>query len=437
VRKRVYTALGVYFICSVLLTTFYDVVIDKLETVQMAPTYFVGRILGAILWSVVGCFLIYKAGEKKVCKCKKCNHKNIVADNTESKFGNPFFSCEECGEINYNINVIEPALLPESAVVKLQDECKGRGRIASLVLMLLSCLNVFLIDKVLGIIILFLLVVFFIVFIVRENRESGNNNLNEKMERSIVRLASDEVYLSKVIAVQGLGGNSAWKKYKANPENELYTEPISEYDKNQLFLRREPIYVKKKEHMWKLFLAVGIAMFFVGGIHWIREENAIKENLPSIKEISAEYENSYYMVEGLMGPALQSDIGYYYIALDGDDVALVYIKKDEVEKYRKHIEWVYSQGVEKPEKIKVYGYSEGLTDQASDILLEVLNSSFGDIFSKEMIPELFGEYVLVAQDVSEMHADYIYEASTSFIYGCLLILLAVALLRDTKNMKME
>ena len=339
--------------------------------------------------------------------------------------------------MNYNFRIVEPALLPESELVKLRDECRGRGRVAGLVLILISCLNAFLLEKVLGIILFVSSIIIFIVFVVKENRESENSNLNEKIRRSIIRLASDETYLSQAIEVQGIGNTSAWKKYKANLENELHLEQISEYDKEQLFSQTEPIYMKKKERMWKLFLGVGIAMFFVGSVHWIREEIALKTGLVSIKEMDAEYENSYYMVEGLMGPALQSDIGYYYIALDGDDVALVYIKKDEVEKYRNHIEWVYSQNVEKPERMKVYGYSESLTDQAVDVLLEVLNLSYGDVFSKEMIPELFGEYVLVAQDVREIRADYIYEASTLFFISCLMILLAVALLRETKNKKME
>lgn len=69
-KKRVYTALGVYLICSFLLTSFYDVVINKLEAVQVSPAYLSGRILGAIIWLSVGCFLIYKANEKKYADVK-------------------------------------------------------------------------------------------------------------------------------------------------------------------------------------------------------------------------------------------------------------------------------------------------------------------------------------------------------------------------------
>ncbi len=433
-KRKVYIAIGAYYIGSFVLTTFYELVLNGVGHMQGSPAYIAGRIVGEITWLLVAGVLFYKAFAKQVCTCKKCNRKIVVGNNGEDKFGNPFFRCEECGEITYNSCILEPALLSESVLANLRNKYTGQGRVACLFLVIVVCVNIFLRESVLGIISFLLAIVLFIFLVIWENKESKAFNFDAKIRESILRLETDEAYLAQVIEVQGVARSSEWKKYKANTDATSQVELITEEERKELFADVWSIDVKKKERMWLFVLVFGVIAFVTGCVGLIRDGNALKEeNFVHVKETDAEYEKAFYDVEGLLGPAAYTETGYVYIAMDGEDVALVYIEKSDAGKYQSYVEWLQYVDAVKPDKIRVYGYSEIISEALSDVVLQVLNLSYGDIFSEDMMPELFGKYILIVQDTVDMHVEYIYEGVVAFFISGLLISLAVALFLDAKK----
>lgn len=409
--------------------------IEGVNAFRVTNAYEAGRFIGNISFLVIAVILFYLAFTKGTYRCKECKKKLKVDNNWGIKFGNPFFHCEECGHINYDSMILEPALLPKSSLENIKRKSRNENRMACVVLVLyLNFMAYLTFGGWWAVGLLVLNAVLFLVVILIENRKSNIMDFDNEIKKSLIRLQSDPEYLNEVVKRQGVGRDSAWNQQKRDTAETDSEVELCKEERAALYNDIWNVDIKKKVRMWLLVTVSGISVIVMGIICYIQNIQKFgMEDFISIKKVTSESENAYSEVEGMLGPAAYTENGDYYIAVAGENFSLIYVDKEDAEKYKIYNEWLYNEEILRPEKTTVYGYSVKINEQLSEVVEKALVATFGDNLIDNVVYELFGEYYLIVDDIDSMRGALEEKTRIMLVLGTIELAVGIAMILYAKR----
>lgn len=152
----------------------------------------------------------------KFIKCVKCK-KNAKTERVYEgmSLGNPLFHCRNCGALNYDRDIFEPALLSPEVLIK--DGKKGYNTLLLLLYMPSGLLAFFALgylteNFLLSAAIVSVPLALLTALILKKRNNVSIDEYSEAIEASIRRLESDVSYAKLIVSVQGNQPDSAWSK---------------------------------------------------------------------------------------------------------------------------------------------------------------------------------------------------------------------------------
>lgn len=276
--------------------------------------------------------------------------------------------------------------------------------------------------------------VLFLVVILIENRKSNIIDFDNEIKKSLIRLQSDPEYLNEVVKRQGVGRDSAWNQQKRDTAETDSEVELCKEERAALYNDIWNVDIKKKVRMWLLVTVSGISVIVMGIICYIQNIQKFgMEDFISIKKVTSESENAYSEVEGMLGPAAYTENGDYYIAVAGENFSLIYVDKEDAEKYKIYNEWLYNEEILRPEKTTVYGYSVKINEQLSEVVEKALVATFGDNLIDNVVYELFGEYYLIVDDIDSMRGALEEKTRIMLVLGTIELAVGIAMILYAKR----
>lgn len=152
----------------------------------------------------------------KFIKCIECG-KNAKTERVYEgmDFGNPLFHCKNCGALNYDKGILEPALISPTLLIK-----DGQKRFNTLLLLLYMPIGLFAFFSLALIFENFLIstaivsppLALLTYLILKKRSKVSIDEYSKVIEESIRRLETDVDYAKLVVRIQGNHPDSAWSK---------------------------------------------------------------------------------------------------------------------------------------------------------------------------------------------------------------------------------
>lgn len=160
------------------------------------------------------------AATYKIQKCISCGKTSKTERAYEGlQLGNPLYHCQHCRAINYDKNILEPALLNPEVLLK-----DGRKRYNTFLLLLYIPLGLFaffalsiaLENFFLGFLIVSPILALLTVLILKKKKQVSIQDYEKIINESLNRLESDFKYAQLIIQIQGNDAASAWSRKHGN-----------------------------------------------------------------------------------------------------------------------------------------------------------------------------------------------------------------------------
>ena len=350
----------------------------------------------------------------RTVKCEHCNKVGKIEKNVSEinqRFGNPFYICKNCGEVNYDDGIIEPALLPPERLRKYAQTQSGPGRwILIWFGTLLAVLTVsFMMDSfVLSLLALIPAALVLIWILIKEEKTLDESAYDKQVRNSMIRMLADENYAKAMLEEIKPAPNSAWETQRETFE----LGEISEEEIKALYYDIDDGCPNKTSQTWLLIPAFGIGMLIMFIVALVSGKVAfVKEPEPlvvvDLREADVSGQAVTYETDSLFGPFAEHNLsgdGYYLSVDEEGKYHVVFLPKNCLAEYQALIDGTASND---GKTSIISGYTERLPQDvkqyAEEGIVEIVNFYFGsEIMTEEMLPEdILNQWYLSVEELKE------------------------------------